>query len=73
MEALSVAAIQYVAGLELHVFEKATPYVLPPRAKECAGKHHCRTVKQPGMSGGSSTLPGVSVGEWEEEFFGHVG
>ena len=49
-------------------FVKATPCVLPPRAKECAGKHRCRTATQAGMSAGSSTLPGVSAAEWEEEF-----
>lgn len=39
-------------------FVKAAPYVLPPCAKECAGMSAC-----------SSTLPGVSVAEWEEDFW----
>lgn len=56
--------VWFVAGVT-H-FVKATPYVLPLRAKECAGKHRCRTATQLGMSAGSSTLPGVSVVEWEE-------
>lgn len=69
MEALSVAALQYGARLELHVLSKPPPYVLPLQAKECAGKHHCWRATQLGMSASSSTLPGVSAAEWEEEFF----
>lgn len=42
MEALSVAALHTVwATARVARFVKATPYVLPLRAKECAGKHRC--------------------------------
>lgn len=39
-------------------FVKATPYVLPLQAKECAD---------------TSTLPGVSAAEWGEEFLAALG
>lgn len=54
-------------GLVTH-FVKANPYILPLRAKECAGEHCCLPATHLGMSTCRSTLSGVFVAEWEEPF-----